>query len=103
MDMGIVNPGQLAVYSEIPAGAAGTRRGRGPEPPPGRHRSAAGDRPEVLRLGRGPAEADLAWREWPVADRLRHALVEGIDTWVVEDTEEARLAAAARSRSSKGR
>ena len=35
---------------------------------------------------------DLAWRELPVNERLTHALVEGIDAWIVEDTEEARLA-----------
>ncbi len=34
-----------------------------------------------------------AWREWPVADRLAHALVHGIDAYIVEDTETARLAA----------
>ncbi len=33
---------------------------------------------------------DLAWRDRPVADRLSHALVNGIDQYVVEDTEEAR-------------
>ena len=33
------------------------------------------------------------WRGWPVAKRLEHALVKGIDMYVVEDTEEARLAA----------
>ncbi len=38
-----------------------------------------------------PAE-DLAWRDRPVDERLTHALVEGIDAWIVEDTEEARLA-----------
>ncbi len=37
----------------------------------------------------GAAE-DLAWRQRPVADRLSHALVHGIDQYVVEDTEEAR-------------
>ncbi len=37
---------------------------------------------------------DLSWRELPVAERLTHALVEGNDAFVVEDTEEARLAAA---------
>jgi 5-methyltetrahydrofolate--homocysteine methyltransferase len=37
---------------------------------------------------------DLSWREKPVGERLTHALVEGIDTWIVEDTEEARQAAA---------
>src|ERR671925_1384520 len=36
---------------------------------------------------------DLAWRERPVDERLTHALVEGIDSWIVEDTEEARQAA----------
>src|SRR5438552_18630252 len=30
------------------------------------------------------------WRGWPVAKRLEHALVKGIDAHVVEDTEEAR-------------
>ncbi len=39
------------------------------------------------------AERDLSWREMPVAERLTHALVEGISDWIVEDTEEARLAA----------
>ncbi len=39
-----------------------------------------------------PAE-DLDWRERPVGERLTHALVEGIDAWIVEDTEEARQAA----------
>ncbi|MEA2026105.1 MAG: methionine synthase, partial [Chloroflexota bacterium] len=38
-------------------------------------------------------ERDLSWREAPVNERLTHALVEGISDWIVEDTEEARLAA----------
>ncbi len=33
---------------------------------------------------------DLEWREWPVAKRLEHALVKGIDAFVTEDTEAAR-------------
>src|SRR5690606_13972222 len=36
----------------------------------------------------------LAWRDEPVAKRMSHALVHGIDQYVVEDTEEARLQAA---------
>ena len=36
-------------------------------------------------------EEDLAWREGDVAQRLSHALVKGITTFVDEDTEEARL------------
>ncbi|MDD5331182.1 MAG: vitamin B12 dependent-methionine synthase activation domain-containing protein, partial [Sulfuricella sp.] len=33
---------------------------------------------------------DLSWREAPVGERLAHAMVKGITTWIVEDTEEAR-------------
>src|SRR5690606_3217661 len=39
-------------------------------------------------------KVDLAWREWPVNKRIEHALVQGIDEYVVADAEEARLAAA---------
>jgi 5-methyltetrahydrofolate--homocysteine methyltransferase len=94
MDMGIVNPGQLAVYSEIPpellARVEDVVLNRRPD---------ATDRlleiaPKYAAQGTARPEADLAWRSWPVTDRIRHALVEGIDTWVVEDTEEARVAAA---------
>ena len=35
---------------------------------------------------------DLAWRNLPVAKRLEHALVKGIDDYIIEDTEAARLA-----------
>jgi 5-methyltetrahydrofolate--homocysteine methyltransferase len=41
-------------------------------------------------------EEDLAWRDASVESRLTHALVKGITTFVVEDTEEARVAVAAR-------
>ncbi len=40
------------------------------------------------------ATDDLAWRELPVNERLTHALIEGIDAFIVGDTEEARLATA---------
>ena len=36
---------------------------------------------------------DLAWRRGTVQERLTHALVRGINAYVVEDTEEARLQA----------
>ena len=36
---------------------------------------------------------DLSWRETPVGDRLTHALVNGMSDFILEDTEEARLAA----------
>ena len=52
------------------------------------------DRGRVRRAARRSSRRreDLAWRELPVDERLTHALVEGIDAWIVEDTEEARLA-----------
>ncbi len=65
----------------------------GPTRPSGSSKSPTGSG----RSGPSAAEAGgdtLAWRSWPVAQRLTHALVEGIDAWIVEDTEEARLAAA---------
>jgi 5-methyltetrahydrofolate--homocysteine methyltransferase len=42
--------------------------------------------------GTARAADDLSWRDLPVGERLTHALVEGIDAWIVEDTEEARVA-----------
>jgi 5-methyltetrahydrofolate--homocysteine methyltransferase len=44
--------------------------------------------------GMARAEEDLAWRERPVGERLTHALVAGIDAYIVADTEEARLQSA---------
>src|SRR6202012_1732462 len=43
--------------------------------------------------GKEVKEKDLAWREWPVAQRISHALVNGITEYIDADTEEARLAA----------
>jgi 5-methyltetrahydrofolate--homocysteine methyltransferase len=93
MDMGIVNPGQLAIYSEIPADLLE----RVEDVVLNRRPDATERLLEVAgRYAGGPGaaergEADLAWRDLPVRDRLRHALIEGVDTFVVEDTEEARL------------
>ncbi|HET9428463.1 MAG TPA: vitamin B12 dependent-methionine synthase activation domain-containing protein, partial [Allosphingosinicella sp.] len=44
-------------------------------------------------LGSDPVreKAEAEWRAWPVGKRLEHALVKGIDAFVVQDTEEARL------------
>ncbi|AGA31949.1 5-methyltetrahydrofolate--homocysteine methyltransferase [Thioalkalivibrio nitratireducens DSM 14787] len=93
MDMGIVNAGQLAVYDEIEPELK-----EAVEDVVLNRRSDATER--LLDLaeryrGTGGAEKkeDLEWRSWPVAKRLEHSLVKGIDSFVVEDTEEARLAA----------
>ena len=94
MDMGIVNAGQLAVYDDIPIelreGVEDVLLNRRPD---------ATER--LLELAQryknnstGPAEeVTLAWRAASVDERIKYALVHGIADFVVEDVEEARLAA----------
>ncbi len=93
LDMGIVNAGALAIYDDLDPELRErvedvilNRREDGTE----RLLEIA----EKFRGGKG-ASADnsekLAWRELPVAQRLSHALVHGIDEFVVDDTEEVRL------------
>ena len=89
MTMGIVNAGQLGVYEEIPKDLLThvedvilNRRADATER---LVRFADGVKASGRRV-----EEDLAWREAPVEQRLAHALVQGISTYVVADTEEAR-------------
>jgi len=91
MDMGIVNAGQLAVYEDIPE----ELRERVEDVILNRRPDATERLLEIADQYRGDGsetkkEEDLEWRSWPVAKRLEHALVKGIDAFVVEDTEEAR-------------
>jgi 5-methyltetrahydrofolate--homocysteine methyltransferase len=93
MDMGIVNAGQLAIYEDIPA----ELRGRVEDVVLDRRADATERLLELAQEYRGKGGAvrstqDLAWREWDVEQRLSHALVKGIDEFIVQDTEEARLA-----------
>jgi len=88
--MGIVNAGQLGVYQEIPSDllerVEDVLFNRRPDATERLVAFAEG----YSRAGKAVVE-DLAWRKGSVQERLAHALVKGIDTWVVEDTEEARL------------
>jgi 5-methyltetrahydrofolate--homocysteine methyltransferase len=89
MDMGIVNAGQLAVYEDLPADL----RERVEDVVLNRRPDATERLLEVAAGVEGQAKArteDLSWREGDVRSRLIHALVHGIDRYVVEDTEEAR-------------
>ena len=94
MTMGIVNAGQLAIYEEIPA----QLRERVEDVVLARRPDATERLLEIaerFKAGGGARrEDDLAWRSLPVNERLQHALVKGLDQFVLEDTEEARLAAA---------
>ena len=94
MDMGIVNPGQLAVYDDIDP----ELRELVEDVVLNRRPDATERLLEIAQrtAGSGPSQgatADLAWRSRPVGERLTHALVEGIDAYIVDDTEEARQAA----------
>jgi 5-methyltetrahydrofolate--homocysteine methyltransferase len=94
MTMGIVNAGQLGVYAEIEP----ELRERVEDVIFYRRADATERLVELAnRVKGGGARAgreDLAWRGGTVKERLVHALVNGIATYVVEDAEEARLACA---------
>jgi 5-methyltetrahydrofolate--homocysteine methyltransferase len=94
LTMGIVNAGQLAIYEEI----APDLRERVEDVILARRPDATERLLEIAERFKGGGGArrgdDLEWRNLPVAERLKHALVKGLDEFVLEDTEEARLAAA---------
>ena len=101
MDMGIVNAGQMAVYDDLDAELR-----EACEDVVLNRRADAAERLLALAEryrghGKEKKEADLAWRERPVGERLSHALVHGITDFIEADVEEARLdgrASAARDR-----
>ena len=89
LTMGIVNAGQVGIYDEL-------------EPELREHcedvvlnrRQDATERmlllAEKVKGGGKVRVEDLSWRELPVNERLKHALVKGINTFIVEDAEESR-------------
>ncbi len=89
LTMGIVNAGQVGIYDEL-------------EPELREHcedvvlnrRQDATERmlllAEKVKGGGKVRVEDLSWREWPVNERLKHALVKGINTFIVEDAEQSR-------------
>ena len=96
LDMAIVNAGQLAIYEQIEP----ELRERVEDVILNRRPDATERLLELAERYRGEAGAaraqpDLQWRAKPVHDRLVHALVNGINEFIVEDTEEARLSAGA--------
>ncbi|WP_035054660.1 methionine synthase [Andreprevotia chitinilytica] len=98
MTMGIVNAGALEVYEEVPAELRDRiedvvlMRDAGPDP-----LAATEALITLAESFRGDANQakgeDLSWRNGSLQERITHALVKGITTFIVEDTEEARLAA----------
>ena len=96
MDMAIVNAGQLDIYDQIDP----TLRDACEDVLLMRRPDATERLIELAESYKGKdkaAEKEAEeWRGWDVVRRLEHALVKGIDAFIVEDTEEARLAIAAR-------
>jgi 5-methyltetrahydrofolate--homocysteine methyltransferase len=92
LTMGIVNAGQLAIYADIPL----ELRERVEDVISNRRNDATERLLEIAAKYAGDgvvrAEETLEWRQWPIEKRLEHALVKGINTFIVQDTEEARLA-----------
>ncbi|MEQ8434158.1 MAG: methionine synthase [Oceanicaulis sp.] len=93
MNMGIVNAGQLDIYDEIDPELRElcedvilNRRDDSTE-----RLLQAADR--FKGDGKTEKKEDAEWRSRPVEERLKHALIKGIDDYVVNDTEEARQAA----------
>ncbi len=92
MTMGIVNAGQLGVYDDIDPELRERvedvvlNRKRADESPTERLVTFA----ETYKTAGKHVAEDLAWRNTDVESRLSHALVKGITTYIVADTEEAR-------------
>ncbi|WP_445735493.1 methionine synthase [Mariniflexile sp.] len=92
MNMGIVNPSLLEVYDDIPKDLLERvedvildRRDDATE--------RLLDFAETVKGSKVEKGVDLSWRENPIQDRITHALVKGIDAFIIEDVEAARLLA----------
>ena len=102
LTMGIVNAGQLGVYDQLEPqlrekveDVVLNRPAAGGQSPG----DALVELAQELKARHGgqarePVQ-DLAWRAWPVAKRLEHAMIRGLTEFVVADTEECRAALAA--------
>lgn len=92
MNMGIVNAGQLAIYDDIPE----ELRECVEDVILNRRDNATESLLDIAEKYKGDGKStqndktDLEWRKLPVKERLTHALVKGIDEYIVDDTEEAR-------------
>ena len=95
MDMGIVNAGQIDIYDEIPKDLLLLVE----DVILNRNEQATErliDYAEQLKLtgiskDTQSIQSDL-WRSLPIEERLKHALVKGIDAFIDQDSEEARIA-----------
>jgi 5-methyltetrahydrofolate--homocysteine methyltransferase len=90
MTMGIVNAGMIGVYDDLDP----VLRERVEDVVLNRNPEATErliDAAKDLAASGKREEPSLAWRDQPVNARLAHSMVHGINQWIIEDTEEARL------------
>jgi 5-methyltetrahydrofolate--homocysteine methyltransferase len=90
MDMGIVNAGNLAIYEDIPKDLLVLIE----DVLLNRHPDATDRLLEAANSVKGQTKTkveDLSWREKSVSERLSYALVKGLNQFVTEDAEEARV------------
>ncbi|WP_334181577.1 methionine synthase [Novosphingobium sp.] len=103
LDMAIVNAGQLDVYDQIDPALREACEDVIMMRRPGVGEDGKTSTERLIELAESFKGKDTVaekaaeeWRGWDVVKRIEHALVRGIDAYVVEDTEEARAAIAAR-------
>jgi len=93
MNMGIVNPALLEVYDDIPKDLL-----EHVEDVILDKREDATERlldfAETVKGSKVEKGVDLTWRENSLQERITHALVKGIDAFIIEDVEQARQLAA---------
>ena len=90
MDMGIVNPGMLAVYEEIPQDLLELVEDVLLNRQPDATERLVAFAQTVKEKGKVEVKDDT-WRAGPVEERLSHALVKGITDFIDQDVEEAQL------------
>ena len=89
MDMGIVNPGQLTLYDDIDKKLKIAIE----DVLFDRNQNATENLVKIAENFRGVKKNKIVenkWRALPISKRLAHSLVEGIDQFIIEDTELAR-------------
>ncbi len=89
MNIGIVNPALLEVYDNIPKDLLE----RVEDVILDRREDATErllDFADTVKGSKVEKTVDLSWRENPLQDRITHALVKGIDAFIIEDIEQAR-------------
>lgn len=94
LNMGIVNAGQLAVYDDLPKDLRNAVENAVLNQSPDATENLLAIASQYQGVSTEKEEELAQWRAWPVNKRLEHSLVKGINTYINEDTEEARQQAA---------